>query len=192
MQYERLYADIMIKLKDGLRPSLYYHGQHHTIDVLSAITLISKAENISGTDLLLLKTAALLHDSGFLVKDKDHETAGCEITRDTLPSYGYGPEQIEVVCGMIMATKIPQSPKTKLEEVICDADLDYLGRDDFYLISKSLYNELKERGAITSENEWNKLQVKFLTNHHYFTATSQHLREANKQKRIAEIKEIIT
>ena len=35
------------------------------------------------------------------------------------------------------ATKIPQTPLTKLEEIICDADLDYLGREDFFEISRS-------------------------------------------------------
>lgn len=191
MQYERLYADIMLRLKQGLRPSLYYHGIHHTIDVLSAISQICKAENVAGDDLILLKTASLLHDSGFMVQDVGHEDAGCTISRETLPGYDYSPEQIDIVCGMIMATKIPQSPKTKLEEIICDADLDYLGRNDFYPIAKSLYKELLERGAQIDETEWNKNQIKFLSAHHYFTSFAQTHREANKQQRIAELKKVV-
>lgn len=191
MEYERLYADMMLKLKEGLSPNLYYHGLHHTIDVLSALTQISKHENISGTPLLLLKTAALLHDSGFTETYKDHEEAGCRITRTMLPNYGYSAEDIDIVCGMIMATKIPQTPDNKLEEIICDADLDYLGRDDFYHISHTLFKELVFRGVLTDENEWNKIQVRFLSAHHYFTATCQNMREANKQQRIEEIKKIV-
>ncbi len=191
MDYQRLYADMMLKLKEGLSPNLYYHGVHHTLDVLAALTQISKQENISGTPLLLLKTAALLHDSGFTETFTDHEEAGCRITRTMLPSYGYSAADIDIICGMIMSTKIPQTPDNKLEEIICDADLDYLGRDDFYPISHSLFKELVFRGAIADENEWNKLQVKFLSAHHYFTGTCQNLREANKQLRIEEIKQLI-
>lgn len=191
MEYERLYADMMLKLKEGLSPKLYYHGVHHTIDVLSSLTQISKQENVSGEQLLLLKTAALLHDSGFTETYTDHEEAGCRITRQMLPGYGYSDQDIEIICGMIMATKIPQTPDNKLEEIICDADLDYLGRDDFYPISNSLFKELVFRGVLNDENEWNKIQVRFLSTHHYFTATCQNQREANKQLRIEEIKKIV-
>lgn len=191
MEYERLYADMMLKLKEGLSPNLYYHGVHHTIDVLAALTHISKNENIGGEQLILLKTAALLHDSGFTETYTNHEEAGCRITRQILPDYGYSAQDIEIICGMIMATKIPQTPDNKLEEIICDADLDYLGRDDFYPISHSLFKELVFRGVLTDENEWNKIQIKFLSHHQYFTATCQNQREANKQQRIEEIKKIV-
>lgn len=191
MEYERLYADMMLKLKEGLSPNLYYHGVHHTIDVLAALTHISKNENIAGEQLILLKTAALLHDSGFTETYTNHEEAGCRITRQILPDYGYSAQDIEIICGMIMATKIPQTPDNKLEEIICDADLDYLGRDDFYPISHSLFKELVFRGVLTDENEWNKIQIKFLSHHQYFTATCQNQREANKQQRIEEIKKIV-
>lgn len=191
MEYERLYADMMLKLKEGLSPNLYYHGVHHTIDVLAALTHISKNENIGGEQLVLLKTAALLHDSGFTETYINHEEAGCRITRQMLPDYGYSAQDIEIICGMIMATKIPQTPDNKLEEIICDADLDYLGRDDFYPISHSLFKELVFRGVLTDENEWNKIQIKFLSHHQYFTATCQNQREANKQQRIEEIKKIV-
>lgn len=189
MNYERLYADIMLKLKEELPKTLYYHGQHHTIDVLASITQICQAEGVGGQDLILLKSAALLHDIGFTVNAVNHEHTGCEIARNILPDYDYTTEQIEAICGMIMATKIPQTPNTKLEEIICDADLDYLGRNDFYAISNSLFRELQTRGVIDNENEWNKIQVKFLLAHHYFTATNIKNREGEKQKRIEELKE---
>lgn len=190
MNYERLYADIMLKLKEELPKTLYYHGQHHTIDVLASITQICRVEGVAGDDLLLLKSAALLHDIGFTVNAINHEQTGCEISRSILPNYDYTTEQIEAICGMIMATKIPQSPSTKLEEIICDADLDYLGRNDFYAISNSLYRELKARGVMSDENEWNKVQVKFLLAHHYFTDTNKKLRAPEKQKRVEELQKL--
>ena len=191
MDYTRLHADILLRLKEGLSPVLYYHGVHHTIDVMSALTQIANAEGVDEHDLALLQTAALLHDSGFLTTYTTHEEAGCSFSREILPGYGYTDEEITIICGMIMSTKIPQSPKTKLEEIICDADLDYLGRADFYPIANSLFRELQGRGTIDNENDWNKLQIKFLSAHSYFTQTSRRLREAEKQQRIEELKKIV-
>jgi adenylate cyclase len=44
---------------------------------------------------------------------------------------------------------------------------------------------------ITDLNEWNKLQVKFLNGHQFFTETSQRLREVNKQSQISRIEKLI-
>jgi hypothetical protein len=90
-----------------------------------------------------------------------------------------------------MATKIPQTPHSRLEEIICDADLDYLGRPDFFPISDSLYEEVKIKGWVTDKREWNIKQVAFFRSHHYFTATSKKLREGEKQKHLEMIKAMI-
>ena len=93
---------------------------------------------------------------------------------------------------MIMATKIPQSPKNHLEEIICDADLDYLGRDDFFVIGDKLFAELSMYGIIDSENDWNKLQVTFLEKHHYFTKTALKNRKSKKEQHLVLIKSKIS
>ena len=92
---------------------------------------------------------------------------------------------------MIQATKIPQEPKNILEEIIADADLDYLGRSDFYPISYSLFEELKSMEAIKTEDEWNRIQVNFLEQHHFFTKTCINKRKAEKQKRLMELKKLV-
>ena len=89
---------------------------------------------------------------------------------------------------MIMATQIPQTPHNKLEQIICDADLDYLGRDDFFTIGNKLFDELCMYGIINTELEWNKLQVRFLEKHHYFTPSAKKIRKAKKAENLALIK----
>ena len=111
-----------------------------------------------------------------------------DIAAEYLPDFGYTPEQIEKIRGMIMATKIPQSPKNHLEEIICDADLDYLGRDDFFAIGDKLFAELNMYGIIDSENDWNKLQVTFLEKHNYFTKSAIKNRKAKKEEHLQLIK----
>ncbi|MEZ4827041.1 MAG: HD domain-containing protein [Bacteroidia bacterium] len=134
-----------MKLKDELPESLTYHGIHHTMDVLDAAVEIGESEGIQGEELILLKTAALYHDSGFTKTYQGHEAEGCDIAKEYLPRFGYSSEQIEKICGMIMATRIPQTPCNLLEKILCDADLYYLGRNDFYPVGNSLFQEFQEQ-----------------------------------------------
>lgn len=192
MRYADVKKFILGKLRKELPKHLSYHSVEHVKDVVNACKLLAKHENVKGENLKLLLTAALFHDSGFLVNAKEHEKLSCNIAKEHLPEYGYTEPQIEKICGMIMATKVPQKPHNHLEQIICDADLDYLGRDDFFTIGDKLFSELSMYGILSTENEWNKLQVKFLESHNYFTETAISLRQENKDKHLALVKSKIT
>ena len=192
MQFTEAKKFIMNKLKKELPKHLFYHSVEHIKDVYDSAKAIAKAEKIKKEEKDLLLTAALFHDSGFIIDQKEHERLSSEIAEKYLPDFDYTPEQIKVIRGMIMATKIPQSPKNHLEEIICDADLDYLGRDDFFVIGDKLFAELSMYGIIDSENDWNKLQVTFLEKHHYFTKTAIKNRKAKKEQHLELIKSKIS
>ena len=149
------------------------------------------AEKISKYETKLLKTAALFHDSGFTQIYQNHEEEGCKIAQEHLPKFEYSKEEIERICGMIMATKIPQSPQNKLEEIICDADLDYLGREDFYSIGNSLFEELRNKGVLSDVESWNKIQVGFLKAHNYFTSTNLDRRAPQKQSFLKKLEALV-
>jgi HD superfamily phosphodiesterase len=183
---------ILEKLKKQLPEFLSYHSVGHVRDVYDSCKKIAAKEGVTGEELDLLLTAALFHDAGFTVQANGHEEISCEIARQLLPGFGYSSPQIEQISGMIMATKIPQTPHTKLEEIIADADLDYLGRDDFYTIGETLFQELRHYGILSTAEEWNKMQVRFLENHHYFTDTAIQTRKATKERHLAEVKAKLT
>lgn len=191
IQFTDLQEIILDKLEKELPSYLYYHNVKHTVDVVTEVELIGWAEGVDDDDILVLKTAGLFHDAGHTIGYDNHEEHGCTMVRDYLPKYGYTDDQIEKICTVIMATKMPPQPKTLLEKIICDSDLDYLGRSDMIPVSNTLYKELKEQNKIGTLNDWNKLQVKFISGHQYFTKTAQSLREVNKQMQIDRIKELI-
>ena len=191
MNYKAAKIYILQLLDMELPDTLTYHGKHHTLDVLNITSELCAAENVSPKNTLLLKTAALLHDCGFTETYQNHEAKGCDIARETLPKFNYSKKDVEKICGMIMATKIPQSPKSHLEEIICDADLDYLGRDDFYKIGNTLYEEFMLHNVIQDEVAWNRLQVQFIGGHQYFTQTTIKRRETKKQKHLDELKGVV-
>jgi uncharacterized protein len=192
MDYRAAKQFILAKLREELSDQLHYHGIHHTLDVLKMAAEIGESEGIDGHNLLLVKTAALYHDAGF-VKNKHagHEAEGCIMVREFLPNFGYKPADIETICGMIMATKIPQSPSNILEEILCDADLDYLGRNDFFRIGNTLFEELQAYQLLQDEQSWNRLQVSFLSNHKFYTTTNKALREPVKLRYLEDLKELV-
>lgn len=191
MNYHAAKAFILAKLERELSIQLTYHGLHHTLDVLYITEELCYKEKVTPYHALLLKTAALFHDSGFTISNRNHEELGCKIVRDNLPRFDFSDYEIELICGMIMATKIPQQPKNKLEKIICDADLDYLGREDFYDIGDTLFEELKSYNILQTEEAWNKLQVKFLENHHFWTPTNKKIRTPRKSKYLRELKALV-
>ena len=192
IQFTDIQEIILDKLEKELPDYLYYHNVKHTVDVVTEVELIGWGEGISDEEILLLKTAGLFHDAGHTVDYDTHEYQGTLLAREMLPKYNYSPEQIDRICEIIMSTKLPPTPKNLLEAIICDSDLDYLGRSDFIPVSNTLYKELKEQNKIGSLNDWNKLQVKFISGHQYFTKTARSLREVNKQKQIERISSLIT
>ncbi|RYE29577.1 MAG: HD domain-containing protein [Sphingobacteriaceae bacterium] len=188
MQFENAEKFILEKLTAQLPAKLFYHSAEHVKDVFAAAEMLGREEAVSNDEMTLLLSAALFHDSGFLRGQKDHEEESCRLARRFLPDFDYAEEEINRICGMIMATKIPQSPKNHLEEILADADLDYLGRDDFFEIGDKLFKELSIFGVLNSEAEWNRLQVRFLESHHYFTKTAIRLRQAKKEVHLALVK----
>jgi predicted metal-dependent HD superfamily phosphohydrolase len=192
MDIEKAEEYVFDKLEESLSDTLFYHGLHHTIDVNNAVLQIAIAEGIHDKETLqILQTAALYHDLGFISTYQGHEEESCRLARVSLPDFDYTEEQIEKICGLIMATKIPQNPTSHLERIIADADLDYLGRDDFWIISRSLYDELYEREMVSDIHSWNKIQIQFLENHQYWTETARQWRNPAKFKRIEELRKII-
>lgn len=191
MNYHAAKAFILDKLERELPNKLTYHGLHHTLDVLYITEELCYVEKVAPHDALLVKTAALFHDSGFTISNVTHEAYGCQIVRENLPRYDYTLAETQQICGMIMATKIPQSPANYLEKILCDADLDYLGRDDFYNIGATLFEELKTFNVLKTEEAWNRLQVSFLEKHHFFTHTNRRRRAPRKQRYLKELKKIV-
>lgn len=183
--YSLIFDHVMNGLLPRLSKDLTYHSIHHTRDVVDQALRIAELQGIGDeSELFLLKTAALYHDTGFLNTYRGHEEESCKLAENDLPAFGLTDLQIERIKGMIRATRLPQDPQNIMEEIICDADLDYLGRPDFFTIAQKLYLEMKAKGKVNTEKEWDQIQVGFLKSHKYFTSSSQQDREPLKSKHL--------
>lgn len=188
MNYKKAERYIIRRLEKELPEGLYYHGLHHTLDVLDATIRLARMEKVSKEETILLKTAALYHDAGFIEKYFMNEEVAAKIAKKSLADFGYTPQQIKTVCNIIMATRIEAEPTNKLEEIIRDADLDYLGREDFYPIADTLKKELYERGLKYNGKQWKKILTDFLERHTYYTKSAKKIRDTQKFEYIKQVK----
>jgi uncharacterized protein len=180
------------RLQKELSPDLYFHSYDHSLDVLRSACRLNCMEKVNAIDAVLIETAAIYHDAGMIITYLNHETASAQMARDVLPQFEYSPQQIDTIESLIMVTTMPQSATTKLEKVICDADLDALGREDFFITSFQLKLEWKLYGIMNPTfEEWIRFEIDFMEKHHYFTSSAIKLREAQKQKNINALKDLL-
>ena len=180
------------KLSRELPGTLFYHSLWHTQEeVTTAAEKIAAEQGVTGEALMLLRTAVCYHDIGFTQQRMNHEAISAQIAARILPHFGYCDDDIERVQGMIMATKLPQSPKNWLEKIIADADLDVLGRRDFRARNQALRDELTVSGVPTIDLVWYGTQLQFMQKHRYFTNVARNIRGAQKERNITTMLELV-
>jgi len=179
---------ILERLEKELSPSLYYHGVHHTLDVYEVSIKIAEIENLSQEEKIIINTAALYHDAGFLFEYHDNERLAVRLVKEVLPRFGYNKKQMQAISEVILSTQLQARPSSLLQKIMSDADYDYLGREDNVVIANSLYTELSESGFSFNDKEWNSMQIKFLNEHQYYTESSIALRREKKWDYLKELK----
>jgi len=189
--YAGAVAYALERLRTELSPDLLYHNLWHTEhDVIpSALRLARLTDHVEEEDVRLLEVAAAYHDLGFVEQAQDHEMIGARLAAQTLPAFGFSSRQVERIMGLLLATRLPQSPRTILEQILADADLDVLGRDDFFPRNAALLQESIRLGRPFTQVEWDRQQLNFVQKHTYFTAAARALRDAGKQQHIAQLEE---
>lgn len=184
-EFEAAMAYAIDRMSNELPANLSYHNLWHTqSDVIPAVERLARLNHIDEEGTMLLLVAAAFHDIGYVTRHDEHELTGARIAAQLLPEYGFSTLHIEDIIGMIIATRLPQMPRNLLEEILVDADLDTLGREDFFQRSEDLRQELNTLGQPITVEQWQKQQLKFLREHEFFTEAARELRGDTKQQHI--------
>lgn len=173
------------RLENELPQTFFYHSLKHTRDdVIIASRKLGEISGLDEREIHLLEIAAAFHDLGFLYLITGHEQKGADLVRELLPGYGFNQNDTNRVANMILATRLPQSPQDFLEEILADADLDVLGREDFLARNELLRQELAVLGRYFTDEEWYTSQLRFLENHTFFSEAARALRNEGKYQNI--------
>ena len=187
---ERAIAYARERLERELSPALCYHDLSHTFDeVLPAALLLAEKHNLGEEETGLVAVAAAFHDIGWIQEEEPHEEFGARIVHNMLPGFGFSPQQVERIAGMILAKRVPQSPHNLLEEILVDADMAVLGGEEFWRRSEHLRVESGIKDDLASLREWLSRQLDFLETHQYCTAAASDLCGIQKEKNSAALRE---
>lgn len=190
--YAGAVAYALERLGRELAPTLIYHTLAHTADdVLPAVRRLARLAGVSPGDLALLEVAAAFHDMGYIRTFVGHEAVSVEIMAEVLPGFGFSPAAIERLSGLVMTTRMPQTPRNDLEGLLADADLDVLGREDFLPTSTALWREQAALGRPVAWPDWLRSQLSFLSGHRYFTPVARTLRDPGKAANVVLLEELI-
>jgi uncharacterized protein len=160
----KIYFHAKAKLENS--PALkkfFYHGWMHTKSSYDAICYLGILENVGIGDFKKLKIAALFHDRGYETGiEKEHEYKSAEIFREESPLFGISDADEYDICRLIMSTVPEYRPVGILEEIMRDADFEYLGRDYYPYVAELLR---REKGILQSA--WKEQQISFLEKHRF-------------------------
>jgi uncharacterized protein len=178
--------------KDELPGGIKYHDANHTLHptrgVVAVANRIAIAENISAHDKELLIAAAYFHDTGYIREYDKNEPIAARMAGRILKLIGYKPKEIEKVQKMILSSDLAREPKTHVEKILCDADLDHFGREDFFKLDGKIREGRRGRGIdVSDELKWYKGTLEIITKHQYYTESQKKLREEQKQKNITRL-----
>ncbi len=168
--FKEVKAYVFNLFKEKLPLNTVYHSANHTSYVVEAANEIGLSQNLSEEDLEAVLLAAWFHDAGYIEGAEGHEKRSMVIVDNYLTKRDFSKEKITKIKELIKATKLPQVPRNKLEEIICDADLSHLGRISYREEAKLLRLEREQlTGEVVSDIVWLKETELFLSQHKYFT-----------------------
>ena len=178
--------------KDELPDGIKYHDANHTLHPIKGVVAVANriaiSEDISEHDRELLITAAYFHDTGYIREYDKNEPIAARMAGRILKLIGYKPNEIEKVQMMILSTDLEREPKTHVEKILCDADLDHLGREDFFKFDGKLREGWRVKGIdVSDEAKWYKGTLEFIKTHQYYTESQKNSREKEKQKNIKKL-----
>lgn len=180
------YATKLIEEKSS--KDYFYHTIAHTKDVVNAVYEISKEEKLSDEELEIVLIAAWFHDTGYTEKVVGHEEISAMYASNFLTDNNFSTEKIDEVIACILATKVPQKPNSLLQEVMCDADLNHLGRENFFERNELYKKELEAiHKKKLSEIEFLTTTIAFMNEHHFFTNYAKDIFQPQKEKNIQKL-----
>lgn len=175
-------------LKNQLSPNLTYHNYAHTKMVVDAVCTIGKAEGLDNDELETVQLAAWFHDTGYKDSNVGHEEKSKKIAVDFLMSEGVSSNRIEEVTQCILVTQPGQTPKNRLEEVICDADMSHISKESY----EESADKLRKEWSIAIDKhytdlEWNQMSLEFISRYKFHTKYGREALSAGRDKTLLQL-----
>lgn len=184
---QRVEDYVQLLLNEKTPSGNFYHNLEHTKDVVNSAIEIALGEKINPDEMDIIQISAWFHDTGYVEKSDGHEELSAMFASNFLTEENYSSKKIEEIVNCILATKVPQEPKNHFQNIICDADLNHIGRKTFFLRNDKFREEFENHSnRKLTEYEWLTKTIDFVTHHHFFTdyAIKNFLNQKNENIKI--------
>ena len=176
--------------RENVDKNLFYHNRDHMLEVLDNTKKLADHYQLDDRQFFVVSAAACFDDISHCIKGVEfHELKSAELAASFLSSIEVNEEDITAVRNCIMATKMPQTPVTINEKIVCDADLYNLGTEDFRKKNRLLKNEEEAIGSAEIDGiTWRASTISLLENHSYHTDYCQLLLNKTKAENLEKLK----
>lgn len=182
-------ADIF---KNQLNKDFVYHNIYHTNQVIEDAIEIAENMKVNSDEIEILILSAIFHDIGYIESAKNNEPIGARIAEEFLLTQNYPNDKINLVKSCIMATQMPQHPKSYLDEIMCDADLLSVGKERFLLRTLLLKKEVENLSNNEMDNDkWFESTIDFFEKQKFWTSYCSEKYTTLKERNILILKSLI-
>lgn len=194
MDYQAIIQESANWIKDYIKArnntNLCFHDIEHILQVVEASKKIGDYYKLSAQDDFIVQVAAYFHDVGYYTgPPQNHELRSAEIAEKFLQERQVDEPIIESIKKCIIATRMPQTPQTLLEKIVCDADLFHLGSEGFNERNKLMRKEAEGcRGESIDKDTWRNGTITLMERHHYHTEYANLFLNDKKLKNLASLK----
>ena len=173
-------------------PEIYtYHNALHTQDVCEALFEITPYLPLPTSEIDALLTAGVFHDFGYLDSYLDNEALALPYMSMFCKKAGIEETVVLRAHELILETRYPYHPVSEAGKLLCDADIEYIGRSFEYFISRAdnLRNELANAENLHfSDRQWFAAEVDFLQKNSFFSPVFRELRNAGRVSNLSQLK----
>lgn len=167
-------------LAEHLHKRYTYHNADHTLNVCNAVKLFAEKSTLSPGTTLALRIAAVFHDFGYLQQSFDNEKLALPYLKEFGDRFKIDEPILQQSGDLILETTFPYAPVTPAGKLLCDADIEYIGREEFFQQAELFRRELAADNIVYTDKQWWTMEIEFLQTNTFFTPVCQGLRNAGR------------
>ena len=188
---EKLQNTALSFLEKNLGKRYTYHNQAHTLEVCNAVKLFAEHTELPPETYAALRIAAIFHDFGYLERSFDNEKLALPYIQDFGRQFGIAESILLAANDMILETTFPYQPSSAAGKLLCDADIEYIGRECFIEQAELFRKELSSDNIVYTERDWWSFELKFLQENTFFTPIVQSLRNAGRLRNLEKVRQLL-
>jgi predicted metal-dependent HD superfamily phosphohydrolase len=177
-------------LAEKLPENIIFHNFNHAIQVKKYAETIGEQAGLTADEMNILRISALFHDAGYVNSFEKYNEESIAIASAFLAEHKVDPLTIDHISEIIGATRLPQEPKDKIAEVLCDADMMYIASESCI----EQFDLLNDENAMSKPKHGKrpaieKGSIDFFTSHTYFTEYGKTILQPKKEAAVKRISE---